>query len=111
MNKCMVILLPGCSVQSCRLSSCEAFVLLERLPTLWSGRTTACIAAVGSMRHAAPLQVVIRSSGYARIIGALPVHGCSRAAPAVWVDLHLTSALVTEQPLLHWCGLDTPQAQ
>ena len=94
MNKCMVILLPGCSVQSCSLSSCEAFVLLERLPTLWSGRNTACIAVVGGVRGAAPLQAAIHLSGYARITGALPVHDCSGATPAAWVDLHLTGALV-----------------
>ena len=105
MNKCMVKLLPSCSVQSC--SSCEAFALLERLPALWSGRTTACIAVVGSVCGAAPLQSAIRSSGYARITGALPVHGCSGAVPAAWVDLHLTGTLVMEQPLLHWCDLVT----
>ena len=57
----MIILLPGCLVQSCRLSSCEAFVPLEQLPTLLSGRTTACIAKVGDVRGAAPLQAAIRS--------------------------------------------------
>ena len=57
----MVILLPGCLVQSCRLSSCEAFVPLERLPALLSGRTTACIAKVGNVRSATPLQAAIRS--------------------------------------------------
>ena len=57
----MVILLPGCLVQSCRLSSCEAFVPLEQLPALLSGRTTACIAKVGDMRGATPLQAAIRS--------------------------------------------------
>ena len=57
----MIILLPGCLVQSCRLSSCEAFVPLERLPALLSGRTTACIAKVGDVHGAAPLQVAIRS--------------------------------------------------
>ena len=51
----MVFLLPGCLVQLCRLSSCEAFVPLERLPALLSGKTTACIAKVGGMRGAAPL--------------------------------------------------------
>ena len=107
----MVILLPGCLVQFCRLSSCEAFVLLERLPTLLSGRTTACIAKVGGMRGASPLQAAIRSSGHARIAGALPVHGCSGAAPAARVDLPLTGALVTRQLLLHGCGLVTPLAQ
>ena len=57
----MIILLPGCLVQSCRLSSCEAFVPLERLPALLSGRTTACIAKVGDVHGAAPLQAAIRS--------------------------------------------------
>ena len=57
----MVILLPGCLVQSCRLSSCKAFVPLERLPVLLSGMTTACIAKVGNLRGAAPLQAAIRS--------------------------------------------------
>ena len=108
MNKYMVTQLPGCSEQSCRLSSCKAFLLLERLPVLWSGRTTACIAKVGGVRGAAPLQAAIRSSGYARITGALPVHGCSGAMFAAWIDLHLTGTLVMEQPLLHWCGLVTP---
>ena len=107
----MVVLLPGCSVQSCRLSSCEAFALLERLPMLWSGRITACIAVVGGVRGAAPLQAAIYSSGHASITSALPVHSCSGAAPAARVDLHLTGALVTEQPLLHWCGLVTPLAR
>ena len=57
----MVILLPGCLVQSCRLSSCKAFVPLEQLPMLLSGRTTACIAKVGNVCGAAPLQAAIRS--------------------------------------------------
>ena len=107
----MVILLPGCLVQSCRLSSCEAFVPLERLPALLSGRTTACIAKVSGVRGAAPLQVANRSSGHARIAGALPVHGCSGAVPAARVDLPLTGALVTAQLLLHGCGLVTPLAR
>ena len=107
----MAILLPGCLVQYCRLSSCEAFVQLERLPMLLSGRTTACIAKVGGVRGAGPLQVAIRSSEHARIAGALPVHGCSGAAPAARVDLPLTGALVTEQLLQHGCGLITPLAR
>ena len=52
----MLILLPGCLVQSCRLSSCKAFVPLERLPMLLSGKTTVCIAKVSGVRGAAPLQ-------------------------------------------------------
>ena len=83
-------------------------VPLERLPALLPGRTTACIAKVGGMHGAAPLQAAIRSSGHARIAGALPVHGCSGAAPAARVDLPLTGALVTAQLLLHGYGLVTP---
>ena len=96
MIKCMVTLLQGGSVQSCRLSSCEVFALLEWLPMLWSGRTTACIAVVGGVLGTAPLQAAICSSRYARITGALPVHGCSGAMPAARVDLYLTGALVME---------------
>ena len=106
----MVILLPGSLVQSCRLSSCEAFVPLERLPALLSGRTTACIAKVGGVRSATPLQAAIRSSEHAKIAGALPVHGCSGATPAARVNLPLTGALVTGQLLQHGCGLVTPLA-
>ena len=107
----MVILLPGCLVQSCRLSSCEAFALLEQLPALLSGRTTACIAKVGGVCSAAPLQAANHSHGHARMAGALPVHGCSGAVPAVRVDLPLTGVLVTGQLLLHGCGLVTPLAR
>ena len=106
----MIILLPGCLVQSCRLSSCKAFVPLERLPALLSGRTTACIAKVRGVHGAAPLQAANRSSGHARIAGTLPVHGCSGAVPAARVDLPLTGAWVTAQLLLHGCGLVTPLA-
>ena len=84
---------------------------LERLPELLSGRTIACIAKVSGMRGAAPLQAANRSSGHAKIAGALPVHGFSGAAPAAWVDLPLTGALVTAQLLLHGCGLVTPLAR
>ena len=107
----MVLLMPGCLVQSCRLSSCEAFVPLEQLTALLSGRTTACITKVGGVCGAAPLQAAIHSSGHARIAGALPVHSCSGAVPAVWVDLPLTSVLVMGQLLLHGCCLVTPLAQ
>ena len=107
----MVILLPGCLVQLCRLSSCEAFVPLERLPALLSGRTTACIAKVGCVHGAAPLQAAICSSGLSRIAGVLPVHGCSGATLAARVDLPLTGALVMGQLLQHGCGLLTPLAQ
>ena len=107
----MVILLPGCLVQSCRLSSCKAFVPLELLPALLSGRTTACIAKVRGVRGAAPLQVAIRSSEHARITGVLPVHGCSGATLAARVDLPLTGALVMGQLLQHGCDLVTPLAQ
>ena len=107
----MVILLPGCLVQSCRLSSCKAFVPLERLPALLSGRTTACIAKVGGMHGAAPLQAAKPPEWTCKDTGALPVHGCSGAVPAAWVDLPLTSALVMGQLLLHGCGLVTPLAQ
>ena len=108
MAKCMLMQLPGCLVQSCRLSSCEAFVPLERPLVLWSWRMT--IAAGGGVSGAAPLQAAIRSCGYARIAGALPAHGCSGAAPAARVDLHLTGVLVTVWPLLHGCGLVAPLA-
>ena len=84
---------------------------LEWQPALLLGRTTASIAKVGGVRGAAPLQAAIRSSGHARIAGALPVHGCSGAAPAAWVDLPLTGALVTGQLLLHGYGLVTPRAR
>ena len=83
-------------------------MLLERLPALWSGRTAAYIATVSGMRGAAPLKAAIHLSGYTRIAGALPVHSCSWATPAVQVDLHLTGALVMGQPLLHGCGLVAP---
>ena len=63
---------------------------------------------MGGVRDAAPLQAAIRLTGHARIAGALPVHGCSGAAPAARVDLPLTSALVTGQLLLHGYGLVTP---
>ena len=65
---------------------------------------------VGGIRGGALLQAAIHSSGYARIAGALAVHGCSGAVPAAQVDLHLTGALVMEQPLLHECDLATPLA-
>ena len=80
---------------------------LEQLPALLSGRTTACIAKVSGVHSATPLQAANRSSGHARIAGALPVHGYSGAAPAARVDLPLTGALVTAQLLLHGCGLVT----
>ena len=67
---------------------------LEHPPVLWSGGRIACMAEVGSVHGATPLQVAIRSCGCAGTAGALLVHGCNVAAPAAWVDLLEGSYLI-----------------